>query len=70
VDEPLVGDRPLDKLGLLGVRQMLDVLPPAGAQVIEDQHPIAARHERIRQVRADEIRASRDQVIQASPSRS
>ncbi len=41
---------------------MLDVAPATGTEVVEKRDMIAIRNDRVRNVRADETRSTRDQV--------
>ena len=57
-----VADVELDQLGA-GRQRPVEVLPPAGREVVDDRHLVAAREQRVDQVRADESRAAGDQAL-------
>ncbi len=50
VDYVLVEDGTLDELHEVGFEDVLKVLDSAGAQVVQDEHAVAARGERVDQV--------------------
>jgi hypothetical protein len=50
LDQWIVKDRPRPELHRFGVRsldQVLDVVEPAGREVVEQEDPFASRHQRI-----------------------
>ena len=65
--QSLLGGRSLDQSGSAGLEQVGDVLAPACAQVIEDDHLVAARDECVCEMRADEPSPARYQVDQTGP---
>jgi hypothetical protein len=50
----VVADGPLDELRLAGGERVGDVLEAAGAEIVEDENLVAARDQRVSQMRADE----------------
>jgi hypothetical protein len=62
VDEVPVEDRALDELDVVRAREVLQVAPAARAEIVEDEHFVAARDQRVDEVRPDEACASGYQV--------
>ena len=62
-----VADVELDQLGA-GRQRPVEVLAAAGREVVDDRHLVAAREQRVDQIRADEAGAAGDQSLhRASP---
>src|SRR4051794_15215101 len=62
--ERLVRDRAFDELDQIRLERVVQILKPAGAQIVEDQYFVAAFRQHIDQVRADEAGSTRNQVFQ------
>src|SRR5207302_3910144 len=62
VHERAVHHRPLDQLDVARVEHVLDVLAPAGREIVQDQHLIASRRQRVHEVRSDEAGSSGDEI--------
>ena len=62
LDRGEVGDVGGDQPGALG-HGVGDVLPAAGREVVDDRHLVAARDQRVDEVRADESGAAADQCL-------
>jgi hypothetical protein len=68
VDELAVDDAPLHELHGLQLEQVLDVLEPARAQVVQQNETVPARGERVGEVGPDESRSSGDEISHAAIS--
>ena len=62
IDQRCVSHRTLDHLRETALDEVIDVRPPTGAEVVEDDHLVPARHQGVAHVRADESCSSGDQI--------